>query len=184
MQFQITLSWVVTSCSLRRYVTTFRRPCDFHHQGVWLHKVTSQKSKPHVSITSLSIKMETGGFSETSIDIYQITRSNVPENRSLNINCSKKIRSRRFMLVLIAIIKYKENFILVKCITLPFFIRFHHVCLYVRFEIFTSVSVKNAVFWDVALCRSYVKWRSSETSVHTRCTRRRIPEDGILHICL
>jgi hypothetical protein len=73
--------------------------------------------------------------------------------------------------------------------------------------------LQNAVFWDVAPCRSCVnrrfggpyrlhlqgrkirvqgtsvsRWlqkmettRTSETSVHTRSTRRHIPEDGILH---
>jgi hypothetical protein len=67
--------------------------------------------------------------------------------------------------------------------------------------------MKNAVFWDVAQCRSCVyscfggtsqptghggfsladfstlkmeAIRSSEMSVHTRSTRRHIPEDGIL----
>jgi hypothetical protein len=98
-----------------------------------------------------------------------------------------------------------------------------------RFEVFTAVTMKNAVFWDVAPCRSYVnrhfggtyrlhlqgrkirhqcfrlvvqsaatcsRWFfargfstlkmeaicSSEMLVHTRCTRRQISEDGILHI--
>jgi hypothetical protein len=50
----------------------------------------------------------------------------------------------------------------------------------VRFEVFTAVTMKNSVFWDVAPCRSGVNRRSSETSVHTRSTRRHIPEDGIL----
>jgi hypothetical protein len=86
----------------------------------------------------------------------------------------------------------------------------------VRFEVFIAVTMKNAVFWDVAPCRScvnrrfegtyhlhlqgpqstatyslrflsrrffYLKMevtRSSETSVHTRSTRRHVPEDGIL----
>jgi hypothetical protein len=71
--------------------------------------------------------------------------------------------------------------------------------------------MKNAVFWDVAACRSCMNRRfagtyrlhlqgrkirergtsvsrwlqprspSCKTSVHTRSTRRHIPEDGILH---
>jgi hypothetical protein len=80
---------------------------------------------------------------------------------------------------------------------------------YVRLEVFTAVTMKNAILWDVAPCRSCVnrgtsviRWpqsavcshvitldfstlkmeaiRSSETSVHTRSTRRHIPEDGSL----
>jgi hypothetical protein len=60
--------------------------------------------------------------------------------------------------------------------------------------------LKNAVFWDVAPCGCSLQTpayagssfsdfstlkmegiRSSETSVHTRSTRRHIPEDGTLH---
>jgi hypothetical protein len=48
---------------------------------------------------------------------------------------------------------------------------------YVRFEVFTAVTTKNVVFWDVALFRSCVNRRSSETSVHARSTQRHIPED-------
>jgi hypothetical protein len=33
------------------------------------------------------------------------------------------------------------------------------VCTYVGFEVFTAVTMKNAVFWDVAPCRSCVKRR-------------------------
>jgi hypothetical protein len=90
----------------------------------------------------------------------------------------------------------------------------------VRFEVFTLVTIKNTVFWDVAPCKFIVnrrfggtyrlhlqgrkirergtgvtttcsladfstlkieEIRSPETSVHTRCTRRHIREDGILH---
>jgi hypothetical protein len=40
--------------------------------------------------------------------------------------------------------------------------------------------LKNAVFWDVAPCRSCVNRRSSETSVHTRSARCDIRDDGIL----
>jgi hypothetical protein len=41
--------------------------------------------------------------------------------------------------------------------------------------------MKNAVFWDVAPCRSCVNRRSSETSVYIRSTWRHVPEDGILY---
>jgi hypothetical protein len=46
-------------------------------------------------------------------------------------------------------------------------------------EVFTAVTMKNADFWDVALCRYYVNGRFGRRSVHTRSTQRRIPEDGI-----
>jgi hypothetical protein len=71
--------------------------------------------------------------------------------------------------------------------------------IFVRFEAFTVVTMKNVVFWDVALCRSCVDppanasaslanfatlkmeaIRSSETSINTRPTQRHIPEDDIL----
>jgi hypothetical protein len=39
----------------------------------------------------------------------------------------------------------------------------------VRFEVFTEVTMKNGVFWDVMPCG------------HTRATRRNFPEDTILH---
>jgi hypothetical protein len=60
----------------------------------------------------------------------------------------------------------------------------------VRFEVFTSVTMKNAVFWDVTAdvgssladfsTLNMEAIRSFETSVHRRSTRRHIPEDGIL----
>jgi hypothetical protein len=54
----------------------------------------------------------------------------------------------------------------------------------VGFEVFTAVTMKIAVFWDVAPCRSCeMNRRSSETLVHfTGSTRRHIPEDGIFHV--
>jgi hypothetical protein len=52
--------------------------------------------------------------------------------------------------------------------------------MYVRFEVFTSVTMKNSVFWDVTLCGSCMNRRFRGTSVLTRATRRNILEDGIL----
>jgi hypothetical protein len=64
---------------------------------------------------------------------------------------------------------------------------------FVRFEVSTAVTMKNAVFWDVASCISRVNLRFGgflypedggdtflRTSVHTRYTLCYIPEDGIL----
>jgi hypothetical protein len=61
----------------------------------------------------------------------------------------------------------------------------------VRFEVITAVTMKNAFYWDVQTAHtgtllldfSTLKMEtihSSETSVHTRSTRRHITEDGIL----
>jgi hypothetical protein len=44
--------------------------------------------------------------------------------------------------------------------------------IFVRFEVSTEVTMKNAVFWDVTLCGSCKNV--------TRATRRNIPEDCIL----
>jgi hypothetical protein len=56
------------------------------------------------------------------------------------------------------------------------------IVFFVRFEVFTAVTMKNAIIWDVAPCRSCVNRLSFETSVHTRSKRRHIPEDGILRV--
>jgi hypothetical protein len=53
---------------------------------------------------------------------------------------------------------------------------FQNQIYFVIFEVYMAVTMKNAVFWDVAPCSS------SETSVHTRTTRRHIPENGIFQI--
>jgi hypothetical protein len=57
----------------------------------------------------------------------------------------------------------------------------HIFCFKALNKNYKTMCLKNAVFWDVATCRSSVNWRSSETSVYTRSTRPYIPEDGILH---
>jgi hypothetical protein len=44
-------------------------------------------------------------------------------------------------------------------------------CINARFEVFTAVTMKNAVFWDVA-----------PTSENKTNPRRHIPEDGILRV--
>jgi hypothetical protein len=67
--------------------------------------------------------------------------------------------------------------------------------LMVRFEVFTAVAMKNAIFWDVTPCGSCKNLQrasvailvtlmmeaihSSETSVLIRATLRNIPEDSI-----
>jgi hypothetical protein len=50
-----------------------------------------------------------------------------------------------------------------------------------RFEFFTAVTIKYAVFWDNMPCGSYENLRSSETSLLTIATRPHYPEDGILN---
>jgi hypothetical protein len=72
----------------------------------------------------------------------------------------------------------------------------------VRFEVFTAVTTKNAVFWSVPPCgscqllltanaipRSQILFTlimeatsSFETSVLTRVTQCYVPEDGTLHL--
>jgi hypothetical protein len=47
-------------------------------------------------------------------------------------------------------------------------------------KIFTGVTMKNAVFWDITPCGSCVNRRFGGTSVYTRSTQRHISEDGIL----
>jgi hypothetical protein len=60
--------------------------------------------------------------------------------------------------------------------------QWHKVLNYVTFEIFTAVTMKNAVFWDVTSCGSCKNRRSSETLALTRAARRNIPEYTILQL--
>jgi hypothetical protein len=50
-----------------------------------------------------------------------------------------------------------------------------------RFEVFTAVTVKNAIFWYVTPCGSYKNPCSSEMSVLIRATWCSIAEYGFLH---
>jgi hypothetical protein len=49
-----------------------------------------------------------------------------------------------------------------------------------KIEVFTAVTRKNYVFWDLAPCRYCVNRRFGGPSVYTISTGRHIPEDGIL----
>jgi hypothetical protein len=68
---------------------------------------------------------------------------------------------------------------------------------YIRFEVFTAVTMKHSIFWDEKPCRSCVERVASIFRVdktvsgeparaggcsHARSTRRHIPEDGILQV--
>jgi hypothetical protein len=45
--------------------------------------------------------------------------------------------------------------------------QYYSTCInYVRFEAFTAVTMKNVVFWDVALCRCFVNRRFGGTYHH------------------
>jgi hypothetical protein len=52
----------------------------------------------------------------------------------------------------------------------------------VRFEVFTAVTMRHAVFWDVTPCCSCKNRRFKGTSVLFRATRRNISEEGILQM--
>jgi hypothetical protein len=41
-----------------------------------------------------------------------------------------------------------------------------NILYHVRFQVFTAVTTKNAVFWDVARCRHYVNRRFGGTYLH------------------
>jgi hypothetical protein len=49
----------------------------------------------------------------------------------------------------------------------------------VRFEVFTAVTMKNVVFWDVALCRSWVNRRFEGTYPSSGYTNQRAGQPKI-----
>jgi hypothetical protein len=52
--------------------------------------------------------------------------------------------------------------------------------MYVRFEVFTAVTMKNAVFWDVAPCTSCVNRRSGEMyRLHLQGRKIRVLETSV-----
>jgi hypothetical protein len=52
-----------------------------------------------------------------------------------------------------------------------------HVLYCVRFEVFTAMTMNNAIFWDVTPCRSYVN-RCFEGTYRLHLQRRKIRERG------
>jgi hypothetical protein len=50
---------------------------------------------------------------------------------------------------------------LIACVTT--YLNYQNNLISVRFEAFTAVTMKNVVFWDVALCRNWVDRRFGAT---------------------
>jgi hypothetical protein len=64
----MTVFWVVEPCSLVEAYRRFSIACSFHHQGI------------------ISLMMDAASTSETSVNIYQTTRRNNPEDSHLQIH--------------------------------------------------------------------------------------------------
>jgi hypothetical protein len=90
-----------------------------------------------------------------------------------------------------------SNYVIKKCLALQhqqastqrLELRTVQICIlfYKRFEVFTAVNIRDAVFWAImscGACKNFVTLMeaicSSQTSVLTRTTQRNFPEDGIL----
>jgi hypothetical protein len=75
IQGKMTVFWVVAPCSLVEVYRRFRGSCFVHHQGD-------------------DLMMEAGGTSKTSVNFYQITRRNNPEDSHLHARRRENLKSQ------------------------------------------------------------------------------------------
>jgi hypothetical protein len=103
--------------------------------------------------------MEAIYFSETSIGFQRITRHYIPKDITLHNHRCDNLKSyiKYFKVKLTP--NYSKN------------------ADFVRFEVFTAVTLKNAVFWDVAPCKFCVK-RRLEGTYRLHLQGRKIRERG------
>jgi hypothetical protein len=91
---KMTVFWDVAPCSLVEDYRRFRGACCLHHQGDEWEPASAAKVLPGPTGSYMSnrflarglliaLMMEASSTSETSVNFYQTTRSNIPEDSHL-----------------------------------------------------------------------------------------------------